>query len=208
MVLPNLKLEQNALCTIPLVDTVTGQNPRQSTTVELVVTGTVLHSRFICQDTHPWSTFTERDEPLFQEEVVELFIAPGTDDPKFYFEFEVSPEGVLWDGWVSSPNLSRTGMHSEPAWDCPHIEWGAVHHFNRDLWEAWVSVPLETLHLEAVDQIDGLPLNEFPRLWRTNFYRIDRPQDKPAEYSAWSPTLADPADFHVPSKFGLIELVP
>jgi hypothetical protein len=36
--------------------------------------------------------------------------------------------------------------------------------------------------------------------WRANFYRIERSGE--AEYSAWSPTMKDPADFHVPERFG------
>jgi hypothetical protein len=37
--------------------------------------------------------------------------------------------------------------------------------------------------------------------WRANFYRIDRsPQGD--EYSAWQPTMRQPADFHVPEAFG------
>jgi len=36
--------------------------------------------------------------------------------------------------------------------------------------------------------------------WRANFYRIDRAGG--GEFSCWSPTLADPPNFHVPSRFG------
>ena len=44
-----------------------------------------------------------------------------------------------------------------------------------------------------------------PRVWRVNFYRIDRPRDgSSAEFSCWSPTLETPANFHVPARFGLL----
>jgi len=49
----------------------------------------------------------------------------------------------------------------------------------------------------------GLPLF----LWRGNLYRIERPRDGEPEFSAWSPTLTRPADFHQPARFGTLELV-
>jgi hypothetical protein len=39
--------------------------------------------------------------------------------------------------------------------------------------------------------------------WRANFFRID--QARGGQYSAWSPTFADPPDFHLPDRFGVIE---
>ena len=39
--------------------------------------------------------------------------------------------------------------------------------------------------------------------WRGNLYRIDR-FPPPMEFQAWSPTLRDPANFHVPAHFGTI----
>ncbi len=40
--------------------------------------------------------------------------------------------------------------------------------------------------------------------WRVNFFRIDRHPEKGDEYSAWQPTMKNPADFHVPAAFGTI----
>ncbi|HEY6323364.1 MAG TPA: hypothetical protein VJA16_17615 [Thermoanaerobaculia bacterium] len=45
-----------------------------------------------------------------------------------------------------------------------------------------------------------------PRRWRANFYRIERPRGSPPELSCWSPTLTEPADFHRPDRFGVLEL--
>ena len=48
------------------------------------------------------------------------------------------------------------------------------------------------------------PMADGEKGWRANFYRIDR--GDPDEYSAWSPTGADPPDFHRPDRFGLLNL--
>ena len=46
--------------------------------------------------------------------------------------------------------------------------------------------------------MDAAPKNE----WRANFFRIDRSRAHGDEFSAWQPTLANPADFHVAAAFG------
>ena len=55
-----------------------------------------LHVRFDCADRDAWGTYRERDDPLYEEEVVEVFLAPGEADPRRYVELEVSPAGVLF----------------------------------------------------------------------------------------------------------------
>ena len=41
--------------------------------------------------------------------------------------------------------------------------------------------------------------------WRMNLYRIERGEAE--EFTAWSPTLKSPPDFHVPSRFGTLVFV-
>jgi hypothetical protein len=66
----------------------------------------------------------------------------------------------------------------------------------RQDWWAEISIPWRGL----------VPSGEIPRIWRANFYRIERPRGGEAEFSAWSPTMARPADFHKPAYFGRLEL--
>ena len=203
---PRLELVRDAKTVVGLVDTVTGKSAKQETEVELVWDGEFLHVRFVCQDEFIWGTMSERDEPIFEEEVVEVFLAPGAADPTMYFEFEVSPNGVLWDGWISSPNLSREGMEGHPEWDCPELQWGASRHDGDRLWEGWFSIPLGVLwgfYCSETECSGPLPSD-----WRINFYRIDRPEGEAAETTAWSPTLETPANFHVPPRMGSLVLIP
>ncbi len=138
---------------------------------------------------------TDRDDPLYEEEVVEVFLSPGAEPATRYFEFEVSPNGVLWDGYVDSPNLSRQSMMSHAEWNCEGIEWGAERDDAKGIWTAFLRLPLEVL-------AEG----EVPDVWRINLYRIDRSPNEGDEFQAWSPTLKNPADFHVPERFGFLRL--
>src|SRR5688572_21925339 len=49
---------------------------------------TSLFFAFRCLDSDIWGTYTRRDEPLYEEEVVEAFLCP-TGDLRHYYEFEV-----------------------------------------------------------------------------------------------------------------------
>ncbi len=175
--------------------------PEQATSVGLCWDEEALHVRFDCEDRHAWGTFTKRDEPLWQEEVVEVFLAPGEADPVRYAEFEVSPAGVVFDARIHNPTGLRQDMTADVAWSCPGLRWAAGRGDARQDWWAEISIPWAGLDLDG--------RNNLPKLWRANFYRVERPdrgEPAGAEYSAWSPTLVRPADFHKPARFGLLEL--
>ena len=170
--------------------------PIQDTVVRVAQDAEALHVRFDCEDRDAWATRTERDAALWEEEVVELFLAPGSRDPARYFEFEVNPLGALFDAAVHCPEGRRETMRVDARWDCPGLRWGAAVEPSGARWTAWLAVPWAA--------VSGA--SRVPDVWRANFYRIDRPPGAPAEFSAWSPTWADPPDFHRPACFGLLRL--
>jgi hypothetical protein len=176
-----------------------GTPAEQPTVVRVAWDETALHVRFDCADRHAWGTLERRDDPLWQEEAVEVFLAPGSDDPVDYLEFEVSPRGVLFDARIHNPTSLRADLRTDVGWDCPGIQWaaGSLPTERQDWWAA-LSIPWKGILPESI--------SERPPSWRANFYRIDRPEEGPAELSAWSPTLARPADFHKPARFGVLAL--
>ena len=172
-----------------------GSGPaRWQTRVEVGWDEANLSFRFECEDEDAWGTFTERDAPLWQEEVVEVFLAPGEADPTDYFEFEVSPMGVLFDARISNPTSRRIDLVADMAWNCPGIRWRAGRGTEREDWWAELKLPWRSL----------VPDGAIPSVWRMNAYRIERPRSASPEFSCWSPTLADPPDFHLPARFGVL----
>jgi hypothetical protein len=178
-----------------------GSGPaRQQTKIRVCHDGSMLRIRFDVQDTSIWGNFLKRDDPIYEEEAVELFIAPGADDPERYFEFELNPDGVLWDGKIVNPGLDGTRLQVESTWNCDGAHWKAQRNDNANAWHVWLALPLRAL-------AGG---DEIPEVWRANFYRIDRPyqnkNDAMGEFSCWSPTLTSPAAFHRPRRFGTLQL--
>jgi hypothetical protein len=160
--------------------------------------GLALVVRFDCDDRDPWGTFENRDDPVWQEEAVELFLAPGDGDPAEYLEFQVSPRGVLFDARVRNPSSRREDRIVDVSWDCPGVGWCAFTNPEVGAWRAELSIPWAAV----------APPCPMPRTWRANFFRIERPRDAVPEFSCWSATLTDPADFHKPAFFGFLEIDP
>ena len=167
--------------------------PRQPTTVRLGADEAAFTVHFECADDDAWGTYARRDDPLYMEECVEVFISAGVEDPAVYYEFEVSPHAVLADARVHNPTGKREDLSADFEWDCPGVTWSAEIDGTARLWRAELRIPWLGL-----DTSSG-------SLWRVNFLRIDRPRDgRSAEFSCWSPTLTSPPNFHVPARFGAL----
>lgn len=173
-----------------------GSRPaEQQTELRLHADGTWLHARFDCADRDIWATYTERDDPIYDEEVVEVFLAGGTADPTRYVELEVSPDGVLFDALIDNPTSRFADIVGHRDWDCPGLRWQARRDDAGGRWSAAFAVPWR--------EVPGLAGG---RQVRANFYRIERPREERPEFSCWSPTMTTPPNFHVPSQFGLLTL--
>ena len=173
-----------------LVDARNGKPVRDATIVRAAASPEALHVLFACDDRDVWATHSRRDAPLWEEEVVEVFLAPGQADPDRYAEIEISPAGVLFDALVRNPDGLRSTMTVDTAWTAKGLV-GRVDRTGQG-WSAELAIPWRSI--EDLGPAGGE--------WRANFFRIERPHGAPAEYSAWSPTGADPPDFHKPARFG------
>ncbi len=170
----------------------------QPTTVRACWSDSHLYVGFACRASKILATYTKRDDPLYEQDVVEVFLSlPG--DLRRYFEFEFSPRNVIFDARVFNPGRGGD-KQVDTSWDCPGLQ-SAVKvrgdleaRSGRDhRWSVEAAIPFAGL--DAVAPVPGAR-------WRGNFYRID--YSKPTEFSAWSPTLVDPASYHVPERFGWV----
>jgi hypothetical protein len=168
----------------------------QQTAARICYDAESLYVRFDCDDREIWGTYTRRDEPIYDEEVVEVFISAGPETPTRYYELEVSPNGVLLDAMIHNPTSRRADIQIDFVWDCPGLRWWASRDDAAGRWWALLAIPWMAI------TTPGTP----PTLWRANFYRIERPRDADPEFSCWSPTHTAPADFHKPAYFGRLEI--
>jgi hypothetical protein len=172
---------------VPLVHAVTGVEPLQKTWVRAAWSDEDLRVSFEVEDTHVWATFTERDGPLWEEEVVEVFLDPF-GDLESYFEFEVNPLNTVLDLVL---RRNRSGYVKDFSWECGGLR-TSVARTNAG-WKAEFVIPFRSLTPEPPRAGDR---------WRVNFCRIDRPADAPRELTAWSPPGRP--SFHTPERFGFL----
>ncbi|MBP1992724.1 carbohydrate-binding family 9-like protein [Paenibacillus eucommiae] len=166
-----------------------------ATGVKAFWTETALYFRFFGKDSHLVASYTEHDDPIYEEDVVEVFISE-TGDMVSYKEFEVSPANVKFDAAIiNDPSRSLqvdTGWHLE-GWET------SVDYFpeKSEIYYVW--------KMPFAGFIGGVP--QPGASWRINCYRIDRGAgiDKPDLYMSWSPTGI--VDFHTPYRFGHLHFV-
>jgi len=180
-----------------------GAPMRPKTTAKMLWNDEHLFVAFIAEDFDIHATMKERDQYLWTEEVVEVFV--GRTD--IYVEIEVNPLNTLFDG-----RIDLSGQKGRPKFDVDAIAkvdfdikhdtvvQGTVEN-RKDRDVQWV-VELAISHA-ALKGIHPVPPKDGD-VWRINLYRIDRSLEKgkmTASAGAWSPTGGW---FHNPSRFGKI----
>lgn len=168
--------------------------PRLATSVAAWYDDRCLTLLWSATDDHIRSTYHVHDDPLYEQDVVEAFLAPETLTR--YFELEVNPHGIVFDAAITSPHGTRDGMRADVSWTCEGL-FVAL----RKVFESSGTMSIDTV-IRVPFHALGRPTPANGETWRGNFFRIDRHPEAGDEFSAWQPTMKDPADFHVAAAFG------
>jgi len=154
-----------------------------------------LYFAFRVVDDNIWATMKERDDHLWTEEVVEVFLQPDPQKSP-YIELEVNPLGTMLDIYL----LDIRKPIPYKSWNSHKLKWavqvdGTVDGKPGDQqWTAEIALPMED-----IVPAPNLPPKPGDR-WRLNLYRVEQKPERAG--LAWSPTMA--GDFHKPSMFGEI----
>ena len=199
------KLEEFTWAALPRVgrfQTIRGvkATPRHATEAAVAWDEQNLYVAFACRDPDPWGRMTKRDDRLWEEEVVEVFLDPDGDG-KNYPELEVSPNNVVVDLLIPAP---RSGATDAAKWNIVGLQTAVGR--QPAGWTVEIAIPWKSLA--------GSGTSTAPKpgdRWRVGLYRIKRPggpgkERANDEYLAWSPTRAD-RGFHDPERFGVVEFV-
>ncbi|HUM12358.1 MAG TPA: carbohydrate-binding family 9-like protein [Myxococcaceae bacterium] len=178
---------------LTLVDSLDGRPAAFRTTARLAWDDEALYVAFECEDPDVWGTFSKRDEPLYTQEVVEIFLDADADG-RTYDEIEVSPHNVVFDAYFPA---RRQGM--DLSWDsglqsAVKVSGTIDDASDRDQgWTVEMRIPFARLH-----SVPHLPPKPGDR-WRFNLYRLELPDRKQAQGQAFSPLYV--GDFHAVDRF-------
>ena len=187
-----------------------------------------LYIAFRVYDADPWATKTVRDDALWEEQVVEVYIDEN-DDLRNYREFEINPLGTVIDllipkaghqlDWRTVARWDATGWRTATQVYAnaarPYCEASSTAESGPKLLRKGFPSSIRPGQPTSVARKPlwvvemAFPWGVFtdakqlpPRpgdVWRIQFYRIERPQPgADLVASSWSPT----PDFHVPQYFG------
>lgn len=173
-----------------LIDVVTGCNPQLKTLVKACWNESNVYFRFVCDDDYIVATMKNRDDPLYQEDVVEVFIDVNGSGES-YKEIEISPNNIIFDAHIT--NDLQGHITIDKSWDAKHIKSSVQHVKDQLIYD--IMIPNHNLE-------------KFPTkgsVWKVNFYRIDEDSKGVRSYSAWSPT--GKVNFHIPQAFRSIRFM-
>ena len=168
-----------------------GGAPRLATTVTAYYDDDFFTVVFEGDDDEIVATYLGHDEPLWEEDVVEIFLAPEGLTP--YFEIEVNPLGTTFDARIDSPDGVRATMKTDLAWTCDGL-FAALRRDDGKRVQIVIRIPFAALETKPAAGDE----------WRANFFRIDRSASHGDDFGAWQPAMKTPPDFHVAAAFGTL----
>lgn len=210
MDLPVIVLTKNKLRSIDCSSFGLAQNgniANQKTSIALLFdSDNYLHIYFECFN-NMYTAFNDmysHNDPLYNQEVFEIFIGEGFEDCKNYLEVEINPNNAIWIGKIHNPNNSNIGIENTPI---TYENSGITHEVSieNNTWKGHLTIPMGLVSANEASE------------YRLNFFRIvatKQPNEKnwignesTCDYLCWSPSLSgENAAFHLPSKFGYLKI--
>ena len=128
---------------------------------------------FACEDADIWAIYENEDDPLWEEEVVEVFIDPDGDGEN-YLELEVNPQNQVVDLLIYSISPE---WNAAKDWDIAGLKTAVLAHgtINDSLqldqgWTVEIAIPWAAMAKDITGGAQPKPGD----IWRLNLYRIER----------------------------------
>lgn len=170
-----------------------GRPAQLRTEARLVYDDAALYVAFDIEDPDLWGTLKKRDDPIYEQEVVEVFLDANADG-RTYNELQVSPHDVIFDAYFPA---RRQGM--DTSWDSEmktalKVRGTLDDASDRDEgWTVEMRIPFARLA-----EVPHVPPRKGDR-WRFNLYRLEHHGRRAVEGQAFSPLFV--GDFHALPRF-------
>ena len=163
--------------------------PQDRTTAAVIYDENYLYIGFMVMDSDIHSKFTKRDDTIWKEDAVEVYLDP-LGDWKDYIELQVSPANQVFDALFSSHRVPD--WHEADKFNIPGLKTAV--HINGTLnnsndvdvgWDVEIAVPWK-----AMKGISSFPPKNGTRM-TINFFRINYTKDRITGALAFTPAGGD-----------------
>ncbi len=181
----------------PFVETMQGGPSPIKTEAKLAWDENYLYIAFQCEDEDIWSDFKKRDDKLWEQEAVEVFI-DANGDGKEYIELQVNPHNAVFDSFLPAYRKNQNDWNSKIK-TAVVVDGTLDKRGDKDKgWVVEMALPWADVKGKATHELTLPP--KVGDMWRVNFFRLDAPEKKPKLAAAWSAPLV--GDFHKLDRFG------
>lgn len=182
---------------VTLTTSFDGQAAQRKTRMRLTWDDTNVYVAFDCDDPDVWGTLKNKDDEIYNQEVVEVFF-DADGDGATYNELQVSPHNVNFD---ASFVARRSDLKEAMKWESGMKSAVTVRGTLDDAsdtdqgWSAEMQIPIANLN-----KVPKVPPVKGDR-WRFNAYRLEHFEHfKQIEGQSFSPLFV--GDFHALPRFG------
>lgn len=182
---------------VTLGSSMDGTPVQKKTTARILYDDKFLYVAFDSEDADVWGSLRKKDDPIYTEDAVEIFI-DANGDGKSYNELQVSPHNVNFDAaFVTRRSDLAEAMKWESGMKSAVTIRGTLDNDadKDDGWTAELQIPLDKLM-----DVPRLPPQKGDS-WRFNLYRLEHlVRRQQIEGQSFSPLFA--GDFHHLPRFG------
>ena len=180
----------------PLTRSFDGGPVARKTTFRILYDDAFLYVAFRAEDPDVWGTLLKKDDPIYNEECVEVFL-DADGDGKTYNELQVSPHNVNFDAsFVARRSDLAEAMKWESGMTTAVFIKGTLDDDSDtdEYWTAEMKIPIA--NLTAVPHVPPQPGDR----WRFNAYRLEHIARRTnVEGQSFSPLFI--GDFHALPRF-------
>lgn len=193
---------KTAVSSEPMVAPQNGGKMLPETRFRLMWDDEFLYVGYDAPDDHLHCEFEERDDAIYNQDAVEIFLDPDGDG-KNYYEIQICPAGVIFDSLLTSYRANAKDPECNE-WDSEmeaKVSTDGTLNDKEDVdtgYTAEFAIPFKDL-----EHAPNIP----PRVgdtWKVNFFRLDDAKGGKKAW-AWSPPMNN--DFHNLGRFGVLKFV-
>jgi Carbohydrate family 9 binding domain-like len=173
---------------------------KQKTTAKLLWDDQYLYVGYDCQDTDIVAVHTERDDPTYLDDAVEIFLNPKPSQTGIYYGLEMNARAVLYDYLMYDASYAMKRFNLSGVKLLTSIRGTLNARGDQDSgWTLEVAIPWENFEEFAKRPVNGT-------VWTANMNRWDGVEPN-RRLSQWSNSELKTPNPHAPKRFGELVFV-